>query len=109
MIKQARQGDIFFEHVSAPKGAKKIISPILAYGEVTGHAHRVCTKVTPIEEIDSCVDENGDIYLRNSHGPLVIEHEEHGPITLPAKEWFVVTRQREYDPAAEIKERQVMD
>jgi len=103
---QARQGDIFFQQVSKPKGKRKPISPILAYGEVTGHAHRIAT---PMSELESCVDENGDIYVMNTHGPLVIEHEEHGAVTLPANEWFVITRQREYDPAEAIKERQVKD
>ena len=106
---QARQGDIFFQRVAEPKGKKQEISPVLAYGEVTGHTHRVSTASTPMSELESCVDENGDIYLMNPHGPLVIEHEEHGTVTLPAKEWFVVTRQREYDAAAAIKERQVQD
>ena len=106
---QARQGDVFFQQVDGPKGTKREISPVLVSGEVTGHAHRVSTNVTPMSELESCVDENGDIYLMNPHGPLVIEHEEHGTVTLPAEEWFVVTRQREYDPAAAIRERQVQD
>ena len=106
-ISQARQGDIWFERVSKPKGKRKPISPILAYGEVTGHAHRIMTP--SMSELESCVDENGDIFVMNPHGPIVIGHEEHGTVTLPATEWFIITRQREYDPAEAIKERQVKD
>ena len=104
---QARQGDIFFQQVKNPKGNKKEISPILAYGEVTGHAHRVMSPA--MSELESYVDESGDIYVMNPHGPISIGHEEHGHVTLPSKDWFCITRQREYDPAAAIKERQVQD
>ena len=109
MSYSARQGDIFFEQVATPKGQKKEISPILAYGEVTGHAHQIKTKDTPMSQMDSYVDENGDIFVKNTHGPIVINHDTHGTVTLPSNEWFCVTRQREYDPSSAIKERQVKD
>ena len=104
---QARQGDIFFEKVASPKGKKKEISPILAYGEVTGHAHRIMSP--PMDKLESYVDEDGDIYVLSKTAPIEIGHEEHGQVTLPANEWLCITRQREYDPAAAIKERQVRD
>ena len=47
----------------------------LAYGEVTGHAHRV--------DVDVFInDENG---TREYDGPTTIIHEEHKPIAIPAK------------------------
>ena len=38
---QARQGDIFFNEVKKTVKGKKLESNILAYGEVTGHAHKI--------------------------------------------------------------------
>lgn len=105
---QVRQGDIFFEVVEARKdGIKKIHTPILAEGEVTGHAHKI---ISPsIEEIDMSVDTNGDIYVFHATKDIVVDHEEHGQITLAAGEEWLVTRQREFDPMAAEKERRVAD
>jgi hypothetical protein len=104
---QARQGDVFFTQVDGPKGTQKKISPILAYGEVTGHMHKI---IDPsMDELDSYVDENGDIFVKNSKGPIIIAHDEHGSVTLPQDQWFSITRQREYDSVAAMKERQVKD
>jgi len=105
---QARQGDIFFQEVSAPKKTGKSLStPIIAYGEVTGHCHQIMDP--SLEEMESVVDENGDIFVRNSNGPITIGHDEHGQVTLPKDTWVCITRQREYDPIEEIHERRVKD
>lgn len=104
---QNRQGDIFFEEIdSLPKNVKRKKDNILAYGEVTGHAHRITTS---LDNVDSYIDENGDIYLQSNDGEIVVDHEEHGAITLPSGTMFRVSRQREYDPHAESKERIVAD
>ena len=106
---QARQGDIFFRIVSTPniKGMKKHNSNILAYGEVTGHSHKI---ISPsMVECESYVNEKGDIYLMSPDSELVVSHDEHSSITMPAGEWICVTRQREYDPLSAIKERKVAD
>ena len=104
---QARQGDIFFRTVENPVGEKKLASPIIAYGEITGHCHKISSPA--ISELDSVVDQNGDIFVRNMNGPISIDHDEHGTVTLPQGEWFSITRQREYDAAAAKRERQVQD
>jgi hypothetical protein len=105
---QRRQGDIFFQEVSGPKGnTKPYNNPIIAYGEVTGHAHKIMTP--SMEEMDSVVDENGDIFIRSPNSPIHIGHEEHGAIDLPANTWVCITRQREYDPIAESRQRKVAD
>lgn len=99
---QARQGDIFFKEVAAPPAnLKKFEGTILAYGEVTGHSHKL--KEAPTE---SYVDTNGDIYIR---GGVSVGHDEHSVINLPADTWVCVTRQREYDPLAEDRQRKVAD
>ena len=104
---QARQGDIFFCKVDGPpKKGRKIQTPVLAYGEVTGHAHRIASP--SISQCESVVDENGDIFIK-SQTEIVVDHDEHGPVTLVPDTWFCVTRQREYDPLAAEKERRVAD
>jgi len=107
---QARQGDLFFATVENKRDTSKMKphpSPILAYGEATGHTHRI---ISPsMEELDSWVDSNGDIIICNPNGPIEVAHDEHGTITLPQGEQICISRQREYDPVAAMRERQVRD
>ena len=104
---QARQGDIFFQQIDKlpSKGLKKKADAILAYGEVTGHSHQI---TTAISDCESYVDEKGDIYIR-SVNEIKVGHDEHNIITIPQGEWICVSRQREYDPLAEEKQRRVAD
>jgi len=107
---QARQGDIFFrvvEKKDVPSNMKKYGSNILAYGEVTGHSHKITSPL--ISDMDSYVDENGDIYVLSALEEIKIGHDEHDVITLPANKWICISRQREYDPLAAEKERIVAD
>jgi hypothetical protein len=55
---------------------KKVTDKCLAYGEVTGHAHRVDVDVFETE-----------IGTREFDGSTTVEHEEHKPIVLPEKKW----------------------
>ena len=104
---QSRQGDIFFERVAKlpSKGLKKKTDAILAYGEMTGHSHKI---TTAISDCESYVDEQGDIYIR-SNKDIAVGHDEHSTITLPANEWICVSRQREYSPLEASRERRVAD
>lgn len=68
---------------------KKLDDKVLAYGEVTGHAHRVTVDVYEDEK-----------KLRYFEGETIVTHEEHKPISLPNKEW-VSGRVLEYDHFAE--------
>lgn len=106
---QARQGDVFFEVISADKVNKthKKNDPILAHGEVTGHCHKIYDP--PISELEMYTDEAGDIFVMNPKGPIYVSHDEHGTVTLPQGQWIRITRQREYDPAANNRERRVAD
>lgn len=94
--KQIRQGDVFLRRVDAlPQGLTPVARDkgqvILAYGEVTGHAHRV-------------IDRGGTAQLYQGDGGvryMTIEeltevvHEEHGTVQLepgvyelpPQMEW----------------------
>ena len=105
---QARQGDIFFKTVNeVPSKAKPYNSNILAYGEVTGHSHKISSP--SISEMESVVDEKGDIYVRSVKCDVIISHDEHNSITLPMGEWICVSRQKEFDPWSANRERQVAD
>jgi hypothetical protein len=93
-MKSYRQGDVLiFE--AGPTAItlfhEEVPDRILAYGEATGHAHRV-------------VGEGAHLYARDEHDmvltvetPARVVHEEHGPIELPSGV-YLVRRQREYMP-----------
>jgi hypothetical protein len=90
-----RQGDVLIRRIKAvpQTTAKKRESGILAFGEVTGHCHKV-------ETLDHAevLEVGTDLYLRVSEDGVRIVHDEHSPITLPAGS-YEVTIQREYSPA----------
>lgn len=105
---QKRQGDIFFEVCHKPtKQMARKLDNVIAYGEVTGHKHAIVSP--PLSECEVYVDENGDIYAMSTTTDLVVEHDEHNSITMPANEWICITRQREYDVLSEMRERKVAD
>lgn len=64
---------------------------ILAYGEVTGHAHRI-----PHRSAKLYRDESDARFLRAT-APVTLRHEEHAPIKLPTGDYRVVI-QKEYVP-----------
>lgn len=91
-----RQGDVMVIRVDAiPAGAKPVTRDngriVLAYGEVTGHAHAIAEDEVTMLEVDGGIrylDVQMDAFLR---------HEEHGTIPL-APGLYRVVRQREYSP-----------
>ena len=98
----ARQGDILLTAVlSIPKDAKAHVRAadhgrvVLAYGEVTGHAHALAEgTVTAYGPSDDA------FWLEvEQPGQAVVTHEEHAAIALPANVRFLsVRRQRQYTP-----------
>lgn len=89
-----RQGDVLIRRVqSLPKQkAQPRLTGILAYGEVTGHAHKI-EDLTRAEVLEI---ENG-LYLRVGEEGVRIVHEEHAPVALPPGN-YEVEIQREYTP-----------
>lgn len=75
MKNQMQQGDVLIKRIeSLPKGVKKKERDnghiILAYGEVTGHAHRIM-------DVDALFyEKDGKLYLKNEK-PVTLTHEEH--------------------------------
>ena len=97
---QYRHGDLLIERVEEiPAHAQPRREPVLAEGEVTGHAHRVVGNSVAVLEAST-----GEVYLRVVDAPAEVRHEEHATITLPPGE-YVVRRQREWDPYAEAARR----
>ena len=96
MLKLIRQGDVALVPVtSVPKGSK--VAPrdngrvILAYGEVTGHAHAFVE-----DDVQLYVTKNGD-FVSIPEGGATLRHEEHTYQEIPEGTYRVV-RQREYQP-----------
>ncbi|HEY3972342.1 MAG TPA: hypothetical protein VGM18_05010 [Candidatus Sulfotelmatobacter sp.] len=90
-----RQGDVLIRRIQSlpTQTAQPRLTGILAYGEVTGHAHKIENlKVAEVLEI-----ENG-LYLRVGEEGVRVVHEEHAAITLPAGN-YEVEIQKEYTPA----------
>jgi hypothetical protein len=92
-----RQGDVMIVKVDKiPKKTKKVKRDeqkriVLAYGEVTGHAHAIFT-----DAAEMLRTENGDRYLQiTAYAELV--HEEHDMCVIPPGAYRVV-QQREYSP-----------
>lgn len=93
---QARQGDVFIQEVTeidkmANEHPMDNGRHILAYGEITGHAHAI----TETEGV-TMFNRDGQLWLKTDK-PTEVRHEEHGAITIP-KGLFKITIQREYHP-----------
>lgn len=93
-----RQGDVGIRRVAyIPKTVKPVKRDrgriVLAYGEVTGHAHAIVEKDAALVR-----SSDGRTFLRLD-APAVVRHEEHAPVSLPAGAYEIV-HQREYAPDA---------
>ena len=88
-----RQGDVLIETIDEiPAAAQQRLGPaILAYGEATGHSHRV-----EVPEAAEVWVLSGELYLKLLESVRIV-HDEHAPITLPAGTYHV-WQQREYTP-----------
>lgn len=97
-----RQGDVLFiRRDSIPAGkAKKREDGAVAYGEVTGHSHRLADLATA-----EVLEVGGGIFVRVSEEGISIDggpgatfiHEEHGPVSLAPGD-YEIRIQREYSP-----------
>lgn len=96
-----RQGDVLLIRVKGlPRDAKQEESKeriILAYGEVTGHAHAIDISSTQRAVAWSAAAERFIQMLT----PARLTHEEHASIRVPAGIYRIVI-QREYSPEAII-------
>ncbi len=98
-MKVYRQGDLAFHEVSSlPPTACPQAGIVLAYGEVTGHAHRLKGRGRVWRQ-------DTRLYLELER-PSQVVHDEHEPLALPAGAYRVV-RQREY--VSPYEDREVFD
>jgi len=98
-----RQGDVYLQKTdeTIPAGAQPVQRDrgrvVLAYGEVTGHAHVI--EDEDVELFTTATADAVDRWLRVGPKGATLVHDEHGAITLPPG--IYRTRiQREYSPEA---------
>jgi hypothetical protein len=101
-----RQGDVLVKKSrKKPSAAAKTVldngRTILAYGEVTGHAHEVITDAPDTDTVPAqqLFEEPDGTRLLVVRGPATLRHEEHAPLAIPAGTYEVI-RQVEYTPTA---------
>jgi hypothetical protein len=89
-----RQGDVLLIKIDRlPENVVPVsweFRIVLAYGEVTGHAHAISTQHA------SMFTRQGERYLQVQPGAQLV-HEEHSTIKLP-EGFYKVVQQREYVP-----------
>jgi hypothetical protein len=98
-----RQGDVLIIQVEALPPDLKKVKPdkgrnILAYGEVTGHAHAI-----DIKEAKFLETEEGVRYLQVLE-KAYLKHEEHHTIELPAGDYRIIQQveyQKEFRPVVD--------
>jgi hypothetical protein len=94
-----RQGDVLLVAInSIPANARTEVARdngriVLAYGEVTGHAHAI----HDTEAVLLAAPDTEDRFLRIM-ATVALEHEEHATIMLPPGD-YITRRQREYTSA----------
>lgn len=101
-MKMFRQGDVLLvqvEEIPADATACQVDGDvILAYGEVTGHAHRIeAGTVKPLAK-GGVWEPSAERFIQALEG-AVLRHEEHGSIAIPKGKYRVV-QQVEYTPEA---------
>lgn len=112
-----RQGDVIIRRtdIDIPASAVQSRDPkdgrmILAYGEVTGHAHAAVGDADllelPAEVTERTIQEIERFLEVGTDGARVV-HEEHATIELPPGRYAIV-RQREYT-SADMEPRYVAD
>lgn len=97
-----RQGDVLIELIG-PMPAKLKKMPrdngkvILAYGEVTGHAHAIDD--SHVDQFVAEGDKSGVTFLEVREAMVALKHDEHATINLPPGR-YRASIQREYHPEA---------
>lgn len=96
-MEMKRQGDILFiREDNHPELVKDITNMVVAYGEVTGHHHKVVG-----DEAIVGLDKNNVMWIVTPHGAEVI-HEEHNTVPLEEGTWRVVN-QTQYTPKGWVR------
>jgi hypothetical protein len=112
-----QQGDVMLKKAVIPSDAVTINDPILAKGEVTGHAHRLydelgyTTRHTPQDPIRKEVKsqnfevlKKGNVLYLRVKEPVMLQHEEHDKVEVPPGD-FLVDIVKEYNHFDEESKR----
>jgi hypothetical protein len=92
-----RHGDVLISQVATlPNGAQKRDGVTLAYGEITGHSHRI--RQTNAAQLWA---QGNEMFLEVTAPSATLIHEEHQAIELP-RGIYRVWKQREYRPDAYV-------
>src|SRR3990167_2011013 len=99
IISGLRQGDVYLAVVDElPKGATKVVLPkgriVLAYGEVTGHAHAIYEDIEQVQ-----IWAVGKVKYLEVMATVMLRHEEHSEAKL-IPGIFHLPLQMEYTPKA---------
>jgi hypothetical protein len=103
---EGRQGDVLLLRLSEEEqeiGEPEILKDrdqgdiILAYGEVTGHAHRISAENAEKYEVRLATGIEEYLRVVEEGGPVSLNHEEHATITL-APAVYAILHQEEYRP-----------
>lgn len=101
-----RHGDIGFVPVDKVEKDFKIKKDnVLAWGEVTGHSHKILPK-TINDVVEVYENEKGELAIK-VNGIAVIVHEEHKTIEIETGT-YKIQREREYD-YYQLQTRRVQD
>jgi len=101
--KPLRHGDVIL--IPILKGSakftlgKKERELVLAYGEVTGHSHKLTKNHGALYSFDN------KVYLDLQNKINTLTHEEHGDIELPCDVDYEIVIQRDYTPKSWEKVR----
>jgi len=104
-----RQGDVMLKRVgdALPEGVKDVTPEknriVLAYGEVTGHAHAFADAEVAAGKVKAFSktgvwDPSAERFIQVME-TTALTHEEHSPVVLD-KGVYEVVQQREYSPEA---------
>jgi len=93
-----RHGDLLIKQVkNLPNNTKKLSTNILAYGEHTGHSHRLIERDKAIADL---LERSGVMYINVQKGSAELIHEEHETINIP-KGVYIIIHEREHDYIAD--------
>ena len=97
-----RQGDLLFipcesDVDSLPADLKRVENGVIAYGEATGHHHKLA--LLDAAEVFEGYD---GMTVRVGPNGVSIVHEEHGTVNLQPRTTYKVNRAREFDYLANL-------
>lgn len=100
-------GDVILFCEDLPKAFSKmptVADSCLAYGEATGHAHKIFGEP---KDYEIRKDPTSNVIYLKVHNPVYLKHQEHTPIKIPPG-GYKIGIQTEYDPFTKLV-RQVAD